>query len=129
MPLGYVRDNQRHSGRRPVDKHEFSSENCHFLCYFATSSGNFLPTFRDKPSVPSKKERRLFVFLTLEMGAIGCTETSVMNYYCLLLNNPEERSSDLLRGRSLKSHMNFSYFPSVFMIIRHFVCSPHVINL
>jgi hypothetical protein len=29
------------------------AENCALLGYYAASSGNFLPTFRDNPSVPS----------------------------------------------------------------------------
>jgi len=37
------------------------------------------------------------------MGPIGCPETSVRNYHYLLRNNPEERSSHLLRDKSLKS--------------------------
>jgi len=37
------------------------------------------------------------------MGTIGRPETSVRNYHYPLLNNPEERSSHLLRGGSLKS--------------------------
>ena len=37
------------------------------------------------------------------MGPIGFPETSIRNYPYLLRNNPEERSSHLLRGRSLKS--------------------------
>ena len=39
----------------------------------------------------------------LKMGPIGCPETSVRNYYYLLCNSPEERSSHLLRCGSLKS--------------------------
>jgi len=35
---------------------------------------------------------------------MGYTETSVINYRYTLRNNPEERSSHLLRGGSLKSH-------------------------
>jgi len=62
------------------------------------------------------------------MGPTGCPETSVMNYHYLLRNNPEERSSDLLRCGSLKSRMNFSYFQNVSMIIRPFACSQYVIN-
>ena len=83
-----------------------ADENCALLGYYAASSGNFLPTFPDKLSVPS-----LGVFLTLKiwpigcsetsvrsswplnMGPIGCPETSVRNYHCSLCNNPEERSS------------------------------------
>jgi len=37
------------------------------------------------------------------MGQIGCSETSVRNYHYSLSNNPEGRSSQLLRGGSLKS--------------------------
>ena len=46
----------------------------------------------------------LFWFWTLEDGTIGCLETSVRNYQYLLRNSPEERSSRLLRGGSLKLH-------------------------
>jgi len=56
-------------------------ENCAILGYYAASSINSLPTFRD----------------------LGCPETSVRNYYYLLRNRSEERSSHLLRGGSLNS--------------------------
>jgi len=36
------------------------------------------------------------------MGKIGCPETSVRNYLYSLYNSPEERSSHILRGGSLK---------------------------
>jgi len=36
------------------------------------------------------------------MGTIGCPKTSVRNHHYLLRNSPEERSSHLLRGGSLK---------------------------
>jgi len=39
----------------------------------------------------------------LKMGQIGCPETSVRNYHCMLCNIPEQRRSHLLRGGSLKS--------------------------
>jgi hypothetical protein len=39
----------------------------------------------------------------LKMGPIGWPETSVRNYHYSLCNNPEERSSNLLRGGRLKS--------------------------
>ena len=42
---------------------------------------------------------------------IGCPETSVRNYHYSLRNDPEERSSRLLRGGSLKSRI--SVCPSV----------------
>jgi hypothetical protein len=35
------------------------------------------------------------------MGPIRCPGTSVWNYHYSLRNDPEERSSSLLRGRSL----------------------------
>ena len=41
----------------------------------------------------------------LKMGTIFCPETSVRNYRYSLRNNPEGRSSHLLRGRSLKSRI------------------------
>jgi hypothetical protein len=37
------------------------------------------------------------------VGPIGCPETSVRNNHYSLCNNPEDRSSLLLRGGSLKS--------------------------
>jgi len=39
------------------------------------------------------------------MGSIGCPETSVRNCHCSPRNTPEERSSHVLRGGSLKSRM------------------------
>jgi hypothetical protein len=44
----------------------------------------------------------------MNMGPIGCPETSVRNYHYSLRNNPEERSSHLLRGGSLMSLEYFS---------------------
>jgi len=40
------------------------------------------------------------------MGPIGCTGTSIRIYDYSLRNDPEELSSHLLRGGSLKSHTN-----------------------
>jgi len=56
------------------------------LGYYATSSVNFLPLFRVNLCGPIRFQ--------------GCPETSVMNYHYSLRNNPEERSSHLLRGGS-----------------------------
>jgi hypothetical protein len=39
------------------------------------------------------------------MGPISCSDTPVRNYNYSLRNNPEERSSQKLRGGSLKSHL------------------------
>jgi hypothetical protein len=43
------------------------------------------------------------------MEPIGCLETLVRNYHYSLRNNPEERSSYLLRGESLKSRVYLVY--------------------
>ena len=39
------------------------------------------------------------------MGPIGCPEMMVRHYHYSLCNNSEERSSHILRGRSLKSRL------------------------
>ena len=83
--------------RRDVD------EICALLGYYAPSSGNPLPTFRDNVSVPSsrikksKKQRG-----PLKMGPIRCPETSVKDYHSTLRNIPKERRSNQHRGGSLK---------------------------
>jgi len=41
------------------------------------------------------------------MGLTGPPEMSVLNYHYSLPNNPEERSSHLLRGGSLKFNRTF----------------------
>jgi len=61
-------------------------ENCAVLGYYATYNGNSVPTFRD-----------------------NFPETSVRNYHYTVRNNPEERSSHLPRGGSLKSHGVYWY--------------------
>jgi hypothetical protein len=65
------------------------AKSCAIVRYYAASSGDLLPTFRENLSVP-----------------IGCPEPSARNYHYSLLNNAEERNSHLLRGRSLKSRTN-----------------------
>jgi hypothetical protein len=67
-------------------------ENCSLPGYYATRSGNFLPTFRDNLSVPSLGFMLLDSW-TPKMGPIGCPETSVRNYHYALRNNPAGRSS------------------------------------
>ena len=76
-----------------------SFENCTLLGYYAASSDNFLTTFRDSLSAPSS-------WGSLKMRPIACPETSSRNYNFSLHNNPEERSSHLLRGGSLKSRFD-----------------------
>ena len=53
---------------------------CAILGYYVAYGGNSLTTFREKLSV-------------LEVGPIGCPETSVRNYQPTLRNIPEERRS------------------------------------
>jgi hypothetical protein len=71
------------------------------LGYYAQSSGNSLPTFRYTLSVPTSK--KILEFLTLADGTDMLPRTSVRNYQYSLRNNPEKRSSFLLRSGSLKS--------------------------
>jgi hypothetical protein len=49
----------------------------------------------------------------VKMGPISCPETSVRNYHYSLRNNPEERSSQLLHGGSLKSRKEYSLVRNV----------------
>jgi hypothetical protein len=37
----------------------YHGQNCALLGYYATSSGNFLPTFRDNLSVPSARKEHV----------------------------------------------------------------------
>jgi hypothetical protein len=41
------------------------------------------------------------------MGRMSCVDTPARNYHYSLRNNPEERSSHLLRGFSLKVRKTF----------------------
>jgi hypothetical protein len=68
------------------------------FCAITQRVGNFLPTFRDNLSVPSKKDS-----WALKMGPIDCPETSVRNYHYLLHNSPEKHRSHLSRPGNLKS--------------------------
>ena len=43
----------------------------------------------------------------------GCPKTSVRNYHYSLHNNPEQCSSHLLHGKSLKSHITFKMLTAV----------------
>jgi hypothetical protein len=63
-------------------------EICALLGYYAASSGNPLPTFRDNVFVsPSLNSR------TSKMGPMYCPETSVEDYHSTLPYTPEERRS------------------------------------
>jgi hypothetical protein len=59
------------------------------LQYYAASSGNLLPTFRDNVTVPYSRVKE--DFLTLMMGPLRCPETSVKEYHSTLRNIAEER--------------------------------------
>jgi len=74
--------------------------NCTIPGYYAASSGKFL-------NVSGQPLGHIFrgsrILDPQKMGPIGCPETSVRNYHYSLRNNPEERSSHLLRDGSLKT--------------------------
>jgi hypothetical protein len=52
--------------------------------------------------------KRFLDFLTLKMGPISCLKTSVKDYHYSLPNNPEQRSSHLLRGGRLTTSVVIS---------------------
>jgi hypothetical protein len=49
----------------------------------------------------------------LKMGPMGCPETSARNYHKSLHNNPEERSSQLLRAEAWNHVYCTTYLPAV----------------
>ena len=61
------------------------------------------------------------------MGPIGCPETSVRNYHYSLCNDPEERSSNLLRGGSLKSRKDWCVLFSISLFRFWTLYNKHVI--
>jgi hypothetical protein len=63
--------------------------------------------------------------LPLKIGPVGCPETSVSNYHYSLRNKPQERSSHLLRGGSLKSRIVYRW-PVTQHITTVFKFTPHV---
>jgi len=73
-------------------------ENWALLGYYTARGDYFLPTFRYNLWVPSSGVKK--------MGPVGCTETSLRNYYYSLRNNPVEHSSYLFLGTSLKSRLS-----------------------
>jgi hypothetical protein len=82
-------------------------KNCALLGYDLASGDNFLPTFRDNLSLPSSWIK----------NPKGCLETSVRNYHYALHNNPEERSTHLLRGGSLKARAHYLFIIVIITII------------
>jgi len=73
-----------------------ANENCAVLGYYAVSSGNFSPTFRDNLWVPSSAVKNFYLkFQDNLPSPIDCPEMSVRNYHYLLCNNPEQHSSNM----------------------------------
>jgi len=70
--------------------------------YYAASSGNFVQTFGGQPNGPSLRVQETGFWNPCKMVPTGCPETSVRNCDYSLRNNPEERSSQPLRGGSRK---------------------------
>ena len=66
------------------------AENRALLGYYAMSSGNFLPTFRDNLSVLSSEFKNRF------LNPEDKTDRLFQNYHYSLRNNPEERGSQVL---------------------------------
>jgi hypothetical protein len=64
----------------------------------------------------------------VKMGPIGCSETSVRIYHYSLRNNPQEPSSHILRGASLKARnlrlfsacSTLQFLARIIMILRPF---------
>jgi hypothetical protein len=88
----YMISVRKPEGKRPLEGprnrwDNIKIENCALLGYYTASSGNLLPRVRNNLSLPR----------------LSCSETSARNYHYLLPNNPEERSSRPLSGRSLKT--------------------------
>jgi len=75
------------------------------LGHHATSSGNFLSTFRDNLSVtlqwPRNPRNHFWISQPLKIGPIRWSETSVKNYHSTPRNVADERRSHLHRGRVL----------------------------
>jgi hypothetical protein len=83
-------------------------ENCAVLDYYIDSSGNFFLPFQDSLLVPSSEVKN-------QDGTDRFFPKCWQEITYLLRNNPEEHSSDLLRGRSLKSHTLFVFYVKVFL--------------
>jgi len=63
------------------------------------------------------------------MEPTACPETSVTNYHYSLRNNPEERSSQLLRGGSLQSRIHYIVFKKKSIEKRLWICDFSVYKL
>jgi hypothetical protein len=68
-----------------------------------------------------QRSRPFFDSWPLNMGPIGCPETSVRNWRHSLRNNSEERSFHLLHGRSLKSR-RLMFVETKFFGLEGYIC-------
>jgi hypothetical protein len=82
---------------------------CDLLGYYASSSGNPLPTIRDNVSVPSSRNKKS----KKNTEPLGCPETSVKDYRSALRNIPEECTCNQHRDGSLKPRTVFALCYSV----------------
>jgi len=69
-----------------MPKYKEAHENCAVLGYYATSSGNFLPTFRDNVSVPSSRVKSPNITTT------HCVRRAQFSY-------PSRRKPGITQGR------------------------------
>jgi hypothetical protein len=86
-------------------------ENCALPGYYAASSGNVLPTFRDNLSVPSSWVKNL-----LKIGPIGCFETSVRNQHYSQRNNAEDSSVIYFASEAWKCGLNSISTFTIFIV-------------
>jgi len=98
----------------PRTVHYHTKSQLYFICLYLLSCKGSLSARRQcKPNVifschfhetQTVENCALFCVITrLRMGPIGCPEKSVRNYHYSLRNTPDECSSQLCRGGSLKS--------------------------
>jgi hypothetical protein len=86
-------------------------ENCVLLSYYAASSGNFVPTFRNNPSAQSSG--------VLAMGPIVCPEMSVTNCQPTPRKSREATASVLsdmedIRYEFMSSQNRIWFIPAIF---------------
>ena len=112
-----VRENYVYDGQQVVTvyRSNTASGDCVYRSNRA-SGDNCIPTFRDTLSVrsswildPSRWNRFGTEFL-IHFSGLGCPETSVRNYHQSLCNDPEERSSYILRCIIKRSTSHYTAF-------------------
>ena len=94
----------------------FMKVNCALVSYYAASGCNSSPTFGDNLSVPSSGSS-ITTKKPLKIEPVGYPEMSVNNCHYSLRNSPEECSSPLLLGGSLKSHVTVKEFLLTTMLL------------